>query len=144
MLVGTLTGLEYRMAAFHAIERRAQALERHRATKSHTEFQLDYEVHAACAELAWCKLKGIYWTGGAGLGEPDAGKADIRWTRHPAGGLIGYENDPEDRPYILATGADMEYQFVGWAWGKTIREKGAKMSYGWLLDRALLKPMPSK
>lgn len=87
------------------------------------ESSWDNEIGGALAEMAWSKLRGVYWTGMEGKEAPDdCGGVQLRWTRHSTGGLIIYRQDNDEDIFILSTGCPV-FEFVGWMRGKEAKRE---------------------
>lgn len=119
MMEVNLTADEVALAASHAVLRRHQwALGKRGDREQNGRSTWDDEICGALAELAWCKLKGRYWTGAGCMRARDGGDAEIRWTHHlGTGGLIIYEHDEDAATFVLAEGYDPTIRFVGWLTG---------------------------
>lgn len=142
-----LTPNEIHLAASHAVRRRVEAIEKKRkqrgdeALTRHVPW--DNEIEAACAELAYCKDKGIYWTGVTAIRAPDCGGVDVRWTVHKDKG--GLPVLPDDQgALVLLDGFAPNYSAVGW-----LRANEGKRPEWWvnkwaeyLVPREYLHPMP--
>lgn len=107
---------EIYLAASHGLLRRRAKLRgetRDRAQRSASTW--DNEIEGACAELAFCKFRQIYWTGSEGIRARDGGDVDVRWTKHlNTGGLILYDKDDPNLVIVLMEGFAPEYRLVGW------------------------------
>lgn len=69
--------------------------------------RLEQETVGACAELAFCKFMGWYWSGSVNTFHTiaDAGRdVEVRSTTRDDGSLIIRNNDADDRWYVLVTG----------------------------------------
>src|SRR5262245_38262643 len=110
-----LTPNEVQMAANHAVLRQADALRsnRHHSGIRTAPMTWDNQIEGACAELAYCKAYGLYWSGASELGAVDCGGvANVRWTRHSHGGLFVYERDRG--VMVVMDGKAPYYRVVGW------------------------------
>lgn len=116
----TLTIDEVAYAAFHGLWRRTKKLSGEHADREQTlkRSTWDNEIEGACAELAYCKFRGIYWTGATGLRSVDGGRDEIKWTHHNGGGLILNRSASDGVRYILVDGFAPQYRIVGWMLGR--------------------------
>jgi hypothetical protein len=131
----TLTPDEIHMAASHGILRRYEKLSGRRGNRVQKEqSSWDNEIEGACAELAWCKLYGHYWTGVSNIRAKDGGDAEVRWTKHPNGGLIVYPHDKDDSIFVLARGTAPTFEFVGWLTGGDGKKFGRVTDFGYLVS----------
>ena len=141
----TLTPDEIHAGATHGILRRFM---KHNGMRSERSQKMasswDNEIEGALAELAWCKMRGRFWSGMSGIKATDAGKVEIRWTRHESGGLIYYpDRDKDTSTFILAKGWAPRYEFVGYLTGAEARSMGKTTEFGMLVDAGRLHPLPA-
>jgi hypothetical protein len=141
----TLSPDEIHAGATHGILRRFM---KHNGMRSERSQKMasswDNEIEGALAELAWCKMRGRFWSGMSGLKHVDAGKVEIRWTRHENGGLIFYpDRDKDTSTFILARGFAPTYEFVGYMTGAEARQLGRPTDFGLLVDAGRLHNLPS-
>jgi hypothetical protein len=109
-----LTNDEFLMAAMHGTYRRFKGITNKRV--NHEEGKRttwDNEIEAACAELAFCKFNGYYWDGLSHLGAADGGGFEVRWTGLERGNLLLYNDDIDERIYVLMGGFAPRYHIVG-------------------------------
>jgi hypothetical protein len=119
-----LTPDEVCLAANHAIMRRRAKLVGERRDREQGERSTwENEVEGACAELAFCKHHGIYWSGVSALRARDGGVEDVRWTRHSNGGLIVYPKDPDSLRLVLLDGHAPIFRIVGWLYSREGKRK---------------------
>ena len=138
----TLTANEVHYAASHGLLRRTEKLQGKRGDREENERSTwDNEMEGACAELAWCKHLGVYWSGVADLRARDGGGVEIRWTKHATGGLIVYDRDHDDNVYVLAKGFVPHIRFVGWLTGKEAKALAGRLGGIRLVDSSKLRPM---
>jgi hypothetical protein len=137
----TLTPDEIHLAASHGLIRRHQKLsgnrqdrqQRHRST-------WDNEIEGVCAELAFCKWRGVYWSGVSGIRAKDGGTVDIRWTKHyGTGGLIVYPHDDDTAVLVLMEGASPTYEIVGWMRAQDAKRDEWLRDFGYLVPRSELR-----
>lgn len=133
----TLSADEVHAAASHALLRRTRKIEIGRKEKSHQQRSpWDDEIEAACAEMAFCKSRGFYWTGAGNIRAPDGGGFEVRWTKYEgAGGMIVYADTPDDTAVVLLDGFAPRYRVVGWAWAGDCKRAAWRQSYGFLVPR---------
>lgn len=139
LITVSLTPQEIHLAASHGLARRIdkhKGLRGDRIQKERSTW--DNEIEGACAELAWCKARGIYWAGVADIRAKDNREVEIRWTKHEDGGLIIYPHDKDDSIYVLAKGFAPDFRFVGWLNGARGKEVGRATSFGFLVAENLL------
>ncbi len=143
----TLTFDEIHLAAVHGVYRMISSMKEHRKEYSHKGSGWDDEIEAACAELAFCKMRGLYWSGCSAIKEKDAGWiVDVRWTRHAGtGGLFLYTRDDPKAWFVLIDGRAPTFKFVGCL----IAEEGMREEYktakgDYLVPRERLKVLVSK
>jgi hypothetical protein len=78
-------------------------------------------IEACVAEIALCKETGVWWTALEFKGKPttegDAGGYQVRWTRYDPGHLILYEEDGNEKQYVLVRGEKGVYHIVGYMFG---------------------------
>lgn len=141
----TLTADEVHLAASHGLIRRHQKLSGNRGDRMQ-RYQSDWnnEIEGACAELAFCKNQGIYWSGLGGIRAKDGGPVDIRWTRHQdSGGLIVYPHDDDRTVIVLMDGYAPNYKIVGWMVAKDAKRPEWLRDFGYLVPRDFLtRPQP--
>lgn len=137
-----LTPNEIHVAASHGLLRRYEKLQGKRGDRiQKEESSWDNEIEGACAEFAWCKHLGLFWSGVSDLRATDGGGMEVRWTKHAHGGLIVYPHDSDDSIYVLAKGRAPNYRFVGWLRGGDAKKLAAPQPFGLLVDSSKLKPM---
>jgi hypothetical protein len=119
-----LTPDEIHFGATHGILRRHKKHEGMRKDRQQSQkSSWDNEINGCLAEIAWCKMRGVYWTGLSDIKAKDGGNVEIRWTHHEnTGGLIIYNNDSDDTRFVLAEGYPPEICFVGWLNGKDAKK----------------------
>lgn len=138
----TLTPNEIHYAASHGLLRRYEKLlgrRKDRIQKEHSSW--NNEIEGACAELAWCKHLGLYWSGVSDLRAKDGGGMEVRWTKHDHGGLIVYEHDNDDSIYVLAKGRAPNYRFTGWLRGGEAKKIAVPQPFGLLVDEKKTRGM---
>jgi hypothetical protein len=138
----SLTPQEIHLAAMHGLVRRIdkhKGLRGDRIQKERSTW--DNEIEGACAELAWCKARGIYWAGVADIRSKDNREVEIRWTKHEHGGLIVYPHDKDESIFVLAKGFAPDFRFVGWLTGARGKELGEKTDFGHLVPEDKLNGM---
>ena len=122
----SLTVNEIRLGAFHAVDRRTHNLARpNRVERSRqSRYPWDDEIQSILAEMAFCKWKGIYWTGLSAKRAIDCGLDDVRWTNYyGTGGLIVYtDNAPDAQPIVLLDGFAPDFRVIGWAFGREVKQ----------------------
>jgi len=142
MITVTLTPNEVHLAASHGLLRRYEKLQGKRGDRIQKERSTwDNEIEGACAELAWAKTQGEFWTGVSNLKAKDGADVEIRWTKHEEGGLIVYPHDDDDSVFVLAKGFAPEFRFVGWLRGRDGKRLGNPTSFGYLVSADQLKSM---
>jgi hypothetical protein len=138
----TLTPGEVYLASMHGIWRRIYKIDGKRQDREQKERSIwDNEIEGSCAEMAWCKYLGVYWSGVADVKAKDSELAEVRWTRHEDGGLLMYSRDNNERAYILAKGFAPNFRFVGWLYGHEAKALGDQRSFGMLVAQEHLHPM---
>ena len=141
-----LTVDEVAMAASHAMTRRAQNLRGNRGDREQRDRSTwDNEVEGACAELAFCKYRGVYWSGVSGLKARDGGFLDVRWTKHfGTGGLIMYPKDEDGGYFVLMDGFAPAFRIVGYMRGSDAKQDQWLDRGGYyLVPRNALKHYPT-
>lgn len=142
MITVTLTPNEVHLAASHGLLRRYEKLQGKRNDRIQKErSNWDNEIEGSCAELAWCKHLGVFWTGVSGLKAKDGANMEVRWTKHETGGLIIYPHDDDDAVFVLAKGFAPDFRFVGWLRGIDGKKLGRMTDFGYLVGVENLKPM---
>lgn len=139
-----LTTNEVCYAAFHGIMRRKDKLDGLRSDREQgCKSTWENEIEGACAELAYCKSRGWYWSGLTAIRTPDAGRVEIRWTRREGtGGLIIYRTDHNDTPCLLLDGFAPHYRVIGWLYAREGKlEKFLEPEGYFLVPRKLLRPL---
>jgi hypothetical protein len=140
-----LTPNEIHLASSHALLRRYEKHDgkrRDRVQKGRSTW--DNEIEGACAELAWCKYLGLFWTGVSHPKAKDGAGMEVRWTQHEDGGLIVYPHDDDSSVFVLAKGFAPEYRFVGWLRGSEGKALGANTNFGLLVPADKLHPIPDR
>jgi len=141
MITVTLTPDEIAAAATHGIRRRIKKHEGERGDREQKERSIwDNEIEGACAELAWSKYWGQYWSGLSGLRSQDAAGAEVKWTRHDNGGLIINSSVKNHEVLVLAKGFAPTFTFVGWITAEEGRQNARQTSFGKLLSEEFLHP----
>ena len=134
MITVTLTPNEVHLAASHGLLRRYEKLQGKRGDRIQKERSTwDNEIEGSCAELAWAKSQGKFWTGVSDLKAKDGADVEIRWTKHEDGGLIVYPHDDDNAVFVLAKGFAPEFKFVGWLRGRDGKALGRSTSFGYLV-----------
>lgn len=138
----TLTPNDVNLAVSHALLRRTEKLQGKRGDRAQNERSTwDNELEGACAEMAWCKHLGVFWSGVSDLRATDGGGVEVRWTKHATGGLIVYPQDSDDSVYVLAKGFAPHFRFVGWLTGKEAKSRARQVGNITVVDGSLLKAM---
>jgi hypothetical protein len=137
----TLTADEVHFAASHGLVRRHAKLSGNRGDRMQRyRSTWDNEIEGVCAELAFCKLRGIYWSGLGGIRAKDGGEVDVRWTKHEGtGGLIVYPHDPDDGRIVLMDGFAPTYRVIGWIVGVEAKRDEWLKDFGYLVPRNELR-----
>jgi hypothetical protein len=132
-----LTPDEIHTAALHGLLRRTQKLAGRRGDRTQQQRSTwDNEVEGACAELAFCKWRGTYWTGLSQIRARDGGGFEVRYTVHDGtGGLIIYEHDIEDCVFVLIDGHAPRFRLVGWLRGRDGKRDEYRTTFGYLVPR---------
>lgn len=132
-----LTPDEVHTAALHGLLRRTQKLAGKRADRVQQQrSSWDNEVEGACAELAFCKWRGVYWSGLSQLRARDGGDFEVRYTVHEGnGGLIIYEHDVDDGVFVLIDGHAPRFRLVGWMRGRDGKRDEFRKPFGFLVPR---------
>lgn len=142
-MIVTLTPNEVHLAASHGLLRRYEKLAGRRGDRIQKErSNWDNEIEGACAELAWAKYSGSYWSGVEKLRAKDGAGVEVRWTKHKEGGLIIYDTDDDSAVFVLAKGFAPEFSFVGWLRGKEAKKLGRLTEFGLLVRQEDLRPIP--
>lgn len=138
-----LTPDEIQLAATHGILRRHKKLLGLRGDRMQKErSNWDNEIEGVCAELAWCKLFKIYWSGLAGIRAKDGGAVDVRWTKHfDRGGLIIYPNDDDETVIVLSDGFAPIYRFIGWLRAGDGKNEKWLTKFGYLVPRSEIRSL---
>lgn len=111
-----LTQREIHAAASHALLRAITCRMKGTDPATHTVERKpwDSEIQGACAELAFCKHYGIYWTGLTHAGARDCGNVDVRWASEPTHGLFVNPQDDDKKVIVLMDGFAPTFRQVGW------------------------------
>jgi len=120
---------EIRSAAMVGVERHLQCIDR----ETKVGFPWQAHIEGACAESAFAKMTGVYWDHSVGTfgSRPDVGIYQVRHTSLPDGGLKCYEKDKDTDPFVLMVGNSMMgFEFVGWAYGYEVKERGKQVRVG--------------
>lgn len=142
MIVVNLTPNEVHLAASHGLLRRYEKLQGKRGDRIQKErSNWDNEIEGACAELAWAKHLGVYWSGVSDLKAKDGADMEVRWTKHEEGGLIIYPHDDDRSVFVLAKGFAPEFRFVGWLRGGDGKRIGRVTDFGFLVSASDLRSM---
>ena len=81
MITVTLTPNEVHLAASHGLLRRYEKLQGKRSDRIQKErSNWDNEIEGACAELAWAKHLGVYWSGVSDLKAKDGADMEVLLT----------------------------------------------------------------
>lgn len=139
-----LTLDEIRFAAYHAVDRRMHQMNGNRSRYGQVYQPVwDDEIESTCAELAFSKFRGTYWSGLTGANSADCGHEDVRWTRHTNGYLAVYPRQADERRIVLLDGLSPAYRIIGWAFVREAKQErywcGASRGY-YALPRRLLHP----
>lgn len=138
----TLTPNDIHLATSHGLLRRYEKLLGRRGDRIQKEdSSWGNEMDGVCAEFAWCKYLGLFWTGVSGLRAKDGGGMEVRWTKHAHGGLIVYPHDNDDSVYVLAKGNAPTYRFVGWLTGAEAKRLADRKDFGMLVHPSKLRGM---
>jgi hypothetical protein len=134
---------EIELAAIHAVTRRvAHHRNGRREMNVNGITPWDHEIEAACAELAYCKSRGVYWTGAEQICGKDGANVEIRWTKHTNGGLIAYAKDPDDHFIVLMDGKAPRFQIVGYLLARDAKQKEFLTTHGYyLVPRERIHPI---
>ena len=100
----------------------------------------DNEIEGACAELAWCKHWGQYWSGLSGIRESDGAGVEVKWTMYPNGGVILNTKLSDDTIYVLAKGRAPIFRFEGWITGGEGKLHAVDYGFGPLVSSKFLHP----
>ena len=77
------------------------------------------DIDGALCECAVAKWANVFWSGTVGeVGGHDAGRLQVRGTRHPIGKLILHPTDPDDRAFILVVNDCPTFKLVGWIYAR--------------------------
>ena len=127
-------------AAQVGVLRQCQVLER----KTACEAPWQAHVEAACAEMAFAKLAGWYWSYSAGVfrREKDVGNVQVRHTEKPDGRLIVTDADEDNDVFVLVRGRAPEFDVVGWAYGRDVKRR-ARVGGVWMMGVDGLYAMPA-
>ena len=137
----TLTPDEINLAASHGLYRRIKKHEGKREDRPQKERSIwDNEIEGSCAELAWCKHWGQYWSGLSGIRESDGVGVEVKWTRHANGGVILNRKLSDDTVYVLAKGFAPTFFFVGWITGGEGKLYAEDSGFGLLVPAKFLHP----
>lgn len=133
----TLSAEEIHLAASHGLMRRFikhKGLIKDRMQKEQSSW--DNEIEGACAELALCRYRGIFWSGASKFKGKDAGDVEVRWTKHiGTGGLIVYPHDEDGAVFILMDGFAPTYNIIGWLRGIEAKKPEYLTGFGYLVPR---------
>tara|TARA_R110000868_G_scaffold1311_1_gene10150 strand:- start:1422 stop:1901 length:480 start_codon:yes stop_codon:yes gene_type:complete len=76
------------------------------------------DIDGACAELAFAKFVGAYWSGHIrSFKAPDVGDVHVRSTNWPTGCLIVRHNDDENCGYVLVISECPRFRIAGYITG---------------------------
>jgi len=147
MVEVTLEWYEIQCAAIVGITRRVEILSgRWQGTKYRNpkpEMRWSTDVESACAEMAWGKYAGMYWSASVNTGkdQADLGKEnEIRHCFLENGHLIIRKGDPNESIYWLVTGMAPRFKIVGWIKGKDgKKEEWVKDADSWFVPQMELE-----
>lgn len=110
-----LTRFELLQAANVGCRRQAENLEKKRRDRYGYDGLLGWETHiaGAAAELAFCKGKGVYWSGALDFRAVDAAGWEIRSTHHREGRLILHPDD-QGRFALVRRVSWFSFELAGW------------------------------
>jgi hypothetical protein len=136
---------EMQAGAIHGVNRYINALREGRGDKNCTgRHSWDDDIEAALAELAWCKDRGVYWTGLTQYRAKDGGGMEVRWAREEGkGGLISYDRDGDVGYLLLVDGYAPKKNIIGYLSGVECKEKGKWQDVGkgyYLTSRDFVTP----
>lgn len=80
-------------------------------------------IQGAIAEYAISKALDVHWHGKGVMRGDDVGKYQARSTHHQNGRLIIYEDDADNKPFILVIGEKKEYRLSGWMMGGEAKQQ---------------------
>ncbi|MGD1524588.1 hypothetical protein [Vibrio harveyi] len=88
----------------------------------------DIEIEGAAAEMAYCKLRGKYWSGSVNsFKNADCGEnVQIRHTVLEKGSLIVRDEDLDSHFYVLVTGRAPLLKVCGWINGSDAKQEKFK------------------
>jgi hypothetical protein len=116
----TITVPEYSWAAHAGVSRQHQNVLRGRVHANGCAAGYDPHVTGAVGEFVASLAVGVPWRGpGQFRGEDLAGghQLQVRATEHRNGRLILHPDDPDECPFVLATGGPLEWTVPGWVYG---------------------------
>jgi len=147
MLAGAIVAAKHKITCD---DRRATGKASRRPEHYEEERTWDQEIESSLAEIAVCSFSDHYWTGSRfdGTSGTDAGSMQVRWTRHPNGHLIVYEEDPPNAYYVLVVGRSPVFQIVGWIKGvdarKPIYWRTSALCPSWWVPQEALVPFKER
>jgi hypothetical protein len=114
-----LTGDEIRYCAYHGIDRRMKRLDGNHHCKNKVYKSVwDDDVESCCAECAFCKWHGVFWSGLGHYKSPDSAVLeDVKWTRYPDGYLGIHPQYDNNTRFVLMDGYAPVFRVIGWAYG---------------------------
>lgn len=126
----TLTQEEMTIASLVAGLRRAESKSNNRPDNHGFDGgnAWDIEVEGAAAEMAYCKMRGQYWSASVNsFKNADCGtNVQIRHTQHKNGCLIVREPDNDDHYYVLVIGQAPVLRIAGWIKGSDAKQEPFK------------------
>lgn len=116
-----LRNYEIYVAAHVGIQRQVDNLQNGREDAYGAEKNRGWQNHieGALGEKAFAKAFGLYWSGHVGdLDADDVGPYQVRTRSEYWHELILHKRDKDDRPYVLLTGLNGEYDIRGWMFAR--------------------------
>ena len=84
----------------------------------------DIDIEGSLGEIAVAKYLNCYWQGGVNtFKKQDIVGYQVRRTQYIPASLRGQTNDKDDDIFILVTGTSPNFNIVGWAYGRDIKQK---------------------
>lgn len=125
MIKVTLTTHEIHQCALAGVLRHIEQL---RTPHAHgyagdAEHSWGMDIEGAAAEFVVAKKRGLFWNAVVGVSDVrglpgDVADLEVRSTSRSNGCLLLHESDPDDRRFILVTGAIPSLTIVGWMFGR--------------------------
>lgn len=88
--------------------------------ESSAEWRWDAHIEGACAEMAFAKASGMYWSHSVNTFRKggDVGDIQVRHSKYPNASLVLSEKDRDTDVFVLVVGAIPQFDVIGWTTGE--------------------------